>query len=72
MNLNEMQDLLNAIHEIVYHKAPYGHDTFYYAENDRPIGMKKDTWEKLVYAVDELNFMLSREISKQEKQFLVA
>ena len=71
MNLNEMQGLINDLHSIAYEQKQFGNE-IYYTENDRPIGMKKDTWEKLVYAVDELNFMLSREISKQEKQFLVA
>jgi hypothetical protein len=71
MNLNEMQDLINDLHSIAYEQKQLGNE-IYYTENDRPIGMKKDSWETLVYAVDELNFILSREIIKQEKQFLVA
>ena len=71
MNLNEIKDLLNDIHDVIYEKKSY-YDEFYYAEKDRPIGMKKDLWEKLVYAYDELECIISREVTKQEKQFLIA
>ncbi len=71
MNLNELNDILVDLESIVYSEKSFGHES-YRIENDRPRGMKKTVWDKLVCAVDDLSFKIKREIINEQKKFLMS
>jgi hypothetical protein len=71
MNLNELNDILVDLESIVYSEKPFGQEV-YRIENDRPRGMKKTEWDKLVCAVDDLSFKIKREIINEQKRVLMS